>query len=84
MERLTIEDKEPIKRSLEKRKRQVLVSAIDQELEIHAKIKGGDGGKGFALSTLEDIQLGNNPDLIGALRAKVEELGIPLDDSLFD
>jgi len=69
----------PYKKIIEGQKRQISDTAIN---DILPKLKEGGADKAeiirFCRILLEDIQQGNNPDLEGVFRSKIEELGIQL------
>ena len=63
---------------LETRKRELLIESIDTDLSVI--VEGYmEAGVKFARELLRNIQQGNNPDLEGVFRTKIEELGIVLD-----
>lgn len=63
---------------LERKKREVLEMAIDQQLPMFARIDPAIA-RNFAVQLLEDIRFGNNPDLEDRFRSKLQELGIIID-----
>lgn len=62
---------------LEELKRSGLIDAIEDILPLFAS-QDTEIATTFARSTLEEIQMGNNPDLEGRFRRKIIELGIDL------
>ncbi len=63
---------------IKRRKREAIEYCINNVLELFKDAK--DLGTELAKQTLEDIQLGENPDLERVFRVKIKELGIRLDN----